>query len=483
MKKQSTTWRKFRSAALVLPLLLTGCFGGNKTNTTGVKINKNEKVTLQMWQLFDDASVWAPIIQDYERQNPNVTIEYSKKTFADYEVDSLDSIAARKGPDIWMVKNDWMPQHVDKLVAAPSTLFAQSGQSQLDGYKAKFPPVVYDNAVVGDKIYGLPFSVDTLVLYYNRDIMSARRRELDQSNDRALANSDDLRSAPVTWEDAIRYAKLLNQGDGGNLTRSGLAMGANNVDNAQDILSALMVQAGTTMVAPDRKSASFNLAQASASGTAVTPGKEALAFFRSFSDPGSNRFTWSSSSMNSIDAFKQGKVAMVIDYGYLKPLLAQDAPTLRVDSWPLPQVAGATEAVDYASYWFETVTNSSAHPDVAWDFLNFAFQQHSTYSQATGRPGPTAPQSSSVPATILDRANQQGPLDFQKASATSWYKGLRAQKVDGIFRDLIQATVNGDDAQRSLDAAAQRLTALLQQQTPIAEPATSRAADSNTTTK
>jgi ABC-type glycerol-3-phosphate transport system substrate-binding protein len=469
---QPTRWSKLASLITISLVFLTGCFGGASNQTSsGTRINPNEPITITMWQLFDDDSVWAPIIQDYQRQHPNVTIQYTKKTFADYELDSLDSLAARNGPDIWMVRSDWMAQHVDKLAPAPHALFEEQGQSYLAGYQARFPDVVYQSGVVGREIYGLPFSVDTLVLYANRDLLNDVRRTLDNSDDPAVAGGNDLRDAPVTWEDLIRYAKLLEQRDKGRITRAGVALGANNVAESADILSALMLQAGTQLTSVNRTSATFNLSQTGASGQAVTPGKEALQFFRSFSDSGSSHSTWPADFPNSVDAFKQGKVAMIVNYGFLRNQLAQDAPTLTLQLWPLPQIAGATAAIDYANFWFETVTKSSSHPDVAWDFLNFAFSQVGNYDQATGRPSPLRPNADSLPKTVVARAEAGDPLEFQKATARTWYKGRRPNKVDGILRELIQTVVNGGELGRSLDRATEAVTALLAKQTPSEPPA------------
>ncbi len=458
---------------LVAAVLLTGC-GGTSTTQTGARINANEKVNLTMWGLFDAPSVWQPIIQQYQSQHPNVTISYEQKTFADYQEDSLNALAARTGPDIWLVRNDWLAQHADKLVAAPAGLFAGKTTSALAGFKTTFPDVVYQDAVVGDKIFGVPLSVDTLVLYYNKVLFQEKRGELDRSSDHVVSGSNDLRQAPITWNDAIRYANLLTKRDGNRLTQAGLALGSPNVVAAHDILTALMLQRGTTLVAADRKSAAFNLPQIDSSGRSSVPGNDALQFWQSFTDSGSANFAWSADFPDSISAFEQSKVAMIVHYGFLQNQLEQDVPTLQFGIYPLPQIAGATTPVDYASYWLETVTNSSKNPAVAWDFLAFALQNASSYQQAAGRPGNTRPVQAGLPPTMPDRATHGLPLDFQRASATSWYKGLRPIKTDELFNALIRSVSSGTDSQKALDATAAQLTALLQGQTPTAAASTSK---------
>ena len=463
MAKQSTPWRKLSVGAVLGSVLLSGCFGSSNKNITSVK--SNEKVTLTMWGLFDDEAVWKPIIQAYEQTNPNITVNYVKKDYANYEEDSFDSLAARTGPDIWTIRSDWTARDYEKLVAAPATAIP------LATYKNAVPDVAYNDSVVDGKIYGVPMSVDTLVLYYNQDQFNAKRSELDQAGGATTAHNYDLRQAPLTWADVVRDDQLLTQKDSsGKVTHAGIALGANNVDQSQDILSALMLQTGTQMVAADRKSAGFNLSQTIASGKVTAPGNDALTFFRGFSDSSNANYTWPTDFPNSIDAFEQGKVSMILQYNYLANRLKQDVPTLNFAVAPLPQVAGATTATDYASYWLETVTKSSAHSDVAWDFLKYAISQNSIYASGSGRPSSERPSDSSAPATLNDRIVTGQPSEFQKLTAVDWYKGRRPLEVDNIFHDLISAVIGGDTVQHALDSAAKRVTDLLSGQTPAPAP-------------
>jgi len=443
---------------------LAGCFGGNPSSA-----NPAQKVTLTMWGLFDDASVWAPIIKQYEQTNPNVTINYVQKDYASYDEDSFDSLAARTGPDIWLVKGDWMARHYEKLVPAPDTLFATKNTKSLDAYKTMVPDVAYNGTVIAGKIYGAPMSVDSLVLYYNRDIFHNTINRLGQDQKTAITGSD-LQQGPSTWKDVIRYDSYLTQKDGNDIKVGGIALGANNVDQSQDVLSALMLQTNTQMITADRKSAGFNLSRTASGGQVTVPGNDALTFFRSFSQPGNANYTWASSMPNSITAFEQGKVAMMVNYGYVQNQLRQESPTLNYSISPLPQIENATTPVDYANYWVETVTKSASNPTVAWDFLKYAMNQDPSYSQASGRPDASRPSDQSAPATVADRIGTGNPLKFEKLSDQDWYKGRRPLEVDGIMRDLIQATVNGDAIQHALDSAAKRVTDMLTGQTPAPTP-------------
>ena len=472
MAQKNSPWRKLSIGAITGSVLLSGCFG-TTTNKNVSSVKSGQKVTITMWGLFEDASVWKPIIQDYQANNPNITINYVKKDYSSYTEDSFDSLAARTGPDIWTLRNDWMPRDYEKLVAAPDTLFGTNAASSLTKYKNTIPDVAYNDSVVGGKIYGIPLSVDTLQLYYNKDIFHSTLNKLENSGTISSTNSD-LQQPPATWKDVVRYDNYLAQKDGnGDITRAGIALGGNNIDNSQDVLAALMLQTGTQMVTADRKSAGFNLTKTAASGATTVPGNDALTFFRSFSDSSNANYTWPTNFPNSTTAFEQGKVAMILDYGYLANTLKQDAPTLNYGVAALPQIEGTITPVDYASYWLEGVTKSSAHSDVAWDFLKFASDRDSTYASGANLPSATRFQNGSQPATIADRATNLTQASYQKLTAQDWYKGRRPIEIDGIFQDLITAVVGGDAVQHALDSAAKRVTDYLTSQTPAPTPESS----------
>ena len=47
------------------------------------KMGKNKEVTLTWWGLWEDSTAIAPLIAEYEQQNPNVKINYVKQSHQD----------------------------------------------------------------------------------------------------------------------------------------------------------------------------------------------------------------------------------------------------------------------------------------------------------------------------------------------------------------------------------------------------------------
>lgn len=437
--------------------------------TPGGKTNQQPEITLTMWELFDNQEVWAPIIKDFQLDNPGVKINFVKKDYSEYEDKTVDALASGEGPDIWMIKNDSVYKHYKKLVPMPDGLMAESTQNTQvktneEIYKQTYAPIAAEDNIIDGKIYGIPMFIDTLALIYNTTIFQDERRALEDAK-KVASNDQLLLIPPLTWEDIIAYTKLLTKKDGTNITRAGIALGgANNIPNATDILYALMLQNGTKMVSDDKKSAAFNLSQTKTTGEPVYPGTQALEFYTSFSNPSKETYSWNNSMPNAYDAFKQSKLAMMIGYAYQVNQLKQDVPTLSFNVAPLPQIKGVNVPVDYASYWTQTVTKNCKNPDTAWRFIKYAASKGLTnYTNTTKLPSPLKANDSIVPKTTERNINNALTFSFQVNSAKDWFKGRYPRKVDQTFFDLINnVTVYSQPSQTSIDAAATHVTQLLQ---------------------
>lgn len=427
------------------------------------KTQDQQEITITIWHLFDSEEVFKPIIASYQNIHPNVKINFVKKDPNEYEEDSLDALAQGEGPDIWLIRNDWVYKHNKKVTELPANLMRNSDKdvrNNLDIYKETFPQVVLDDNTVDGKIYGLPFYVDTLALYWNRDIFNQTWRDLEKQG----TKEDPLlfQNPPSTWDSVIKLDKYITKKTSNNtIERSGIALGTSyNVQDSTDILAGLMLQNHTQMVSADKKSATFNLPIKKETGEPVYAGTSALEFYTSFASPSKESYAWNTEMPNSLTAFIEGKTAMMVGYEYAVNTIKQKNPNLSYGTAPLPQIKGSASAVDYASYWTETVTKNSKHPDVAWDFLVSTFKTGlDSYLMATGRPSPKKP--TDVP-DMGQRPLRADPFRFQQATAQSWFKGQYPMKIDTVLSNLIDnVIIYNQPPQTAIDAAAGQATLLL----------------------
>lgn len=436
------------------------CLGGTTSN-----VEEGEEITLTVWRTFDDEEVFQEAIDLYEELNPNINIEYIKKDYSEYEEETLDALAAGKGPDIWSIRNDWVYRHYDKLQPMTEGLLKKSesdNRTNVEIYGDTFADIASKDNIIDNVVYGIPYSIDTLALYYNKSHFTEAQSKFYTEGD--TDNGDLFLYPPNNWENLLKISKILTQkNEKGEIIRSGSALGtAKNVSNSTDILSVLMLQNGTKMTSADNKTATFNLPITKESGEPSYVGTNALSFYTSFSNSEKENYSWNTNMKDSIKAFEEGKTSMMINYGYVRKTLAQEAPTLSYAVGPLPQISGASEAVDYASYWTETVTNNSEHPEEAWSFIKYIYDNGlDSYLDATKKPSPKRSNELLLPE-VKERAIYGGdPFKFQIMTAGYWYKGTYPVKVDNAFYQMIQGVViSGESFQKAIDKAAATVTSL-----------------------
>ncbi len=345
--KQKNTFKNrivFLSVAVIAVLMLSGC--GCKTNTPSYKVN------LEIWGLFDDSDVFAKAVEQYKKRNPRIgEITYKKLTVDSYENDLRDVLATGKGPDIFLIHHTWLAKHLEKLAPAP-TVVLSDGKTQMALINPKkvqefFPDVVYQDFVKDSSVYALPLSVDSLSLYYNKD----------------LFNQAGITRPPKTWEEFDDDdRKLTNVDSFGNIKISGAAMGASSdragnpgggkINRATDILALLMMQSGAEMWKDGQ--ATFADYTANLYGSDKSAGQRALEYYAKFSNYSTQEYSWNSLMHNSIDSFIEGKTAMTLNYSWLTARILDKAPKLNFGIAPVPQNKdknGNGIDVGFANYW------------------------------------------------------------------------------------------------------------------------------------
>jgi len=436
--------------------------------TSGDKKSKLPTIDLTIWGPLDSEEVFKPIIDNYilkTRDEVNLSIEYVKKDYAEYEEETLNALAAGTGPDIWVIKNDSVYKHADKLEPMPEGFFKKSDKdtrSDIKIYEDTFPLIAVEDNIVDSKVYGVPFSIDTLVVYYNQEHFSEARKYLYKEGRKEEAKLFNIH--PNNWEEFLKISEILTQkNDAGKITRAGASLGtAKNVEHSTDILAALMIQNQTKMVSADRLTATFNLPVTKETGEPTYTGTQALNFYTSFANPNKENYMWNTSMPNSVDAFMQGKTSMMIHYGYVRKRLEQEAPTLKYKIGPFPQISVATQSSDFASYWTNAVTNNSQNPNEAWKFIKYIFNYKlNSYLSATKKPSSEKINNLLIPNTKERVKSGEDPLKYQTMTAKYWYRGKYPVKVANAFYQMLQdVIINKEPLQKAIDASASIVTEL-----------------------
>ena len=412
--------------AIVIVLLIFGF----------IKAPKASPATLKIWGL-DDEGDFQELLANYKKENKHITIIYEKKSLADYETELINAFAADRGPDIWLIHNTWLPKHKDKIKELPNELLSFSD------FRNNFVEVVEKDLTDENKIYALPLYVDTLALFYNKDIL----------------NSAGIPLPPDTWEELIAdLDNLVQRNQWGGIEQAGAALGtAENIDHSTDILALLMLQNGTKMINEDKESATFD-ESIYAEGKTYQPGQDALRFYTDFSNPSKRTYTWNRQMSYSLDAFIEGKVVMMFNYSNQIPAIKDRAPYLNFGISPMLQIKARNFDIDYANYWAFTVSKKTRVIQEAWKFILYLSQKENAkkYLETVNRP-----------TARRDLVNWQkddlelGVFAKQSLSAQTWCQ-VDPSAIETIFANAIESVVLGRaNVIKAIQAAADQVTLLM----------------------
>jgi ABC-type glycerol-3-phosphate transport system substrate-binding protein len=223
--------------------------------------------------------------------------------------------------------------------------------------------------------------------------------------------------------------------------QAGVALGAgDNIDRASDIISLLMVQNGTQVIEEGKNRANFS---AAVPGKTYNPGVSAIKFYSNFANPALDVYSWNATMPNSLQAFANGRLAIMFGYAYNVANINVAAPKLNYGILPMPQIQGTTQPKNVADYWVETVSKKSKNKAAAWDFIQFmttSAKNNNLYLRLSGR----------LPAlrSQIDEAKKNDQLAVfanQLLTANTWYRGYNYKAADQAFKDMM-SKVNLDAA-------------------------------------
>lgn len=407
---------------------------------TGVSCFKAEElappqaVTLTIWRTTDTESDFSAMTQKYQSVYPYVDFEFRVFRPDEYEEALFSAWARGEGPDIFSVPNWRMGKFRDVIAPMPAEVTVRTVSTEKSSFGGSktivaenviaqivpgqvenlFAGPVYSDVVFDDQIFGLPLSMDTLVMYYNRDLFSRA----------------GIAVPPTTWNEfvsAVQANGLVLFDDDKNIVQAAASLGtAGTVPYYFDLLSVLMLQNGVTML--EGSDVVFD------TGDNAAPAASALAFYTSFADPSKATYTWNDNGLDGLEAFIQGTSAVYFGYHRDQEKIEQRATGLNFSRAKLPQVDPGAP-VNYATYPVEAVHIQSPDTDHAWNFLRFAATSEEELNAYLDESG-------NVPAlrSVVGQRQQDADIDVfaqQTLTARSWYHGADPDGAIAAVQEMV----------------------------------------------
>ena len=320
--------RRTCGLGLALALGLAGC------RTTRERENA---VTLRFWGLGREGEVVAQLAPAFERENPGIHVAVQQIPWTAAHEKLLTAYVGDATPDLAQIGNTWVAEFAALHALRPLSRLAAT--SPVANARAFFPGAWRSNVVDG-VAYGLPWYVDTRVLFYRPDIL--RRAGYD--------------SIPATWSGWLQAMERVQQVVGPG--RYAMLLPTN--EWAQPVVLGL--QAGSTLLKDGGRWGAFE-----------DPAfRKAYEFYIGLFRRGLAPPVASSAVANLFQEFARGTFAMYItgpwNLGEFERRLPPGTPWATA---PLPGPDGPASRVSMAGGSSLVIFRGSAHEAEAWRFLEY----------------------------------------------------------------------------------------------------------------
>ncbi len=380
--------------------------------------NKDTLGRVVVWGTADQTQMDAILSALTQKDKALQDVIYIAKKPATYESELINAIAAGTGPDLIFLSQQDIGLLADKVTPIPYSTVSQSTfiTSYIDEGQLFLTP---------QGILSLPFIIDPLVMYWNRDTFTG----VGQGQ------------PPQYWSELITLApKMTGLDAGGNIRKSAVAMGTwDNVVNAKAILSALIMQSGDFIT---NRAPSGNLVPILGSrpnNSNVSPASEALRFYTDFANPSKTTYSWNRSLPSSYNAFTAGDLAIYFGFASEYRSIGERNPNLRFGVATLPQLEGASAKITSGTMVGLAIARGSQNPNGA---LAAAIKLTSPTSAAA-----VAQQLGLPPArrdVRTDTSSSAAAAVFvQSALMSRSWADPNTQTTNSLFKEMIESVISG----------------------------------------
>ncbi len=409
----------FISICIVLTIagVFVFSFGGTKA-----KKGSYTGATAIIWGT-EDEKMMTDLINASDSAGTKVYAKYVEKDAANFNQILLEALATGRGPDAILVSAEDLLTYQDKILTIPFETLNERD------FKDRF--IEEGELFRTDKGFlAVPFSVDPLVLYWNRDIFTIHDKTSPPANWSTIVSLvPEMRDIS---EDLTVFEAVISLGD------------YRNINNAKSILSALMLQSGTVITSLKYQENGEKIIlnselDGSSRDTMVVPAVAALNFYTQFADPLSKVYSWNRSLPNSLDMFASDDLAMYIGFGSESNLIRSKNPNLNFDMALLPQSSASAVPVTYGKMLGIAVFSSSKNQVGAYQAISSltAAPFIKAYAEKTGLP----PVRRDLLATLPGTAD--GNILYKSAIYSRGFLDPNPTKTGSIFQTMIESVLSG----------------------------------------
>jgi len=128
----------------------------------------SDVTVVRFWAMGREGEVVSALIPDFEREHPGIRVDVQQLPWTAAHQKLLTAFAGDSTPDVCQLGNTWVPEFV--ALGALEPLDAPIARAALDA--GDFFAGIWDTNVIGGRVYGVPWYVDTRLLFYRTDLFA-----------------------------------------------------------------------------------------------------------------------------------------------------------------------------------------------------------------------------------------------------------------------------------------------------------------------
>lgn len=303
--------------------------------------SESEITTIKFWGFGNEGEMVRPLIAEFERLNPTIRVEVQQIPWTAAHEKLLTAYAGESTPDVCQLGNTWIPEFTVLNALEPLDTFVRS--SATSDRNDIFPGVLKTN-IIDSVLYGLPWYVDTRVVYYRKDLLKK-------------AGYDEL---PATWtEIAAASEKIRDQARKEGKTCYPLFLPTNEWVP----LIALGMQSGGNFLKESDSRGNFSGPEFMRAASLITE-----FYKKEYSPSGMQLIT------NLYHAFSDGLIVMYITGPWNIGEFTRRIPPEQQDQWmtaPLPSMDSLRPGTSLPLGTSLVMFRSSKHKQAAWKLIEY----------------------------------------------------------------------------------------------------------------
>ena len=376
------------------------------------------KGSLTLWGTIPKADIEKTLSGKFVSAYKNINLTYVQKKPDTFANSVIEALAAGQGPDMIILPNDLIVRFSSKIEPFAPVTYPE--RQFLD----TFIQVGEVFVEPGKDILALPFTVDPMVMYWNRDIFT----------------NGNIVQPPKYWDEFLTLSPVLTQKtESRNILQSTVSFGEyGNVTHSKDILAMLMLQTGNSMII--RQSDGKYLPVFSGMAEKKMPAvDEVFRFYTDFSDPVNLVYSWNRSLSDSKDLFLAGKLAVYFGYASELSDLRKKNPNLNFDVALVPQVRGVANKTTFGRLnGLAVMKTSQSKPLASYVAQILASPEYSAdFASSLKTPSPVR--------SVIAKGTTDPYLKifYDSAVISKTWMDLRPELTDGIFERTVESIVSG----------------------------------------